>query len=528
MRLWKLFTGFLVSAFLVSSPGLGSDFCSAPVGTSEGPVSGISSPGHASCAWKGIPYAAPPVGEKRFRAPEEPAKRDNVFMAHEFGPSCMQDESFTAGGKSLSFSEDCLTLNVWRPDKDGTFPVMFWIHGGGFTQGAGTYEMYNGGRLSEEQEVVVVTINYRLDVFGFLAHRGLMAEHPRGGTGNYGMLDMVRALDWVRENIDAFGGDPYDVTIMGESAGGVAVCSLIASPLADGLFDSAVIESGACDMVQDLDKGLKDAENVIKSLACEGPDPVACLRDKPAEEFITKDFDFSSTPHIDGHFLNDTPLGSINKGEYNKVPVIVGTNRNEWDMALLLMGGGLIPRPVLVKSLRDAMGKSKADELLSLYPRSEYFTGYDLAAGIFTDGFASRGFQAAEALSKRTPVYMYRFDWDEQNMGRALGAFHGLEIPLVFGNFEFDKSPMRILFDKKAARKARPLSDKMMSYWANLAGNGDPNGPGLPEWPAYTTKDRKRIHLDNPVSVKPITGMVLKRYKMLASIGMETLNKLRP
>ncbi len=528
MRLLNLFAGVLGVLVCMSVPAYGSDMCSTPVKTTEGPVRGMSAPGHDSCAWKGIPYAAPPVGELRFREPKEPAEHESIMDAVEYGPSCIQNESFTGGGKSRSFSEDCLTLNVWRPAKEGLFPVLFWIHGGGFTQGAGTYEMYNGAHLAEDQDVVVVTINYRLDVFGFLTHLELASEHPEASTGNYGMLDMVQALHWVRDNIDVFGGDPYDVTIMGESAGGVAVCALLASPEADGLFDSAVIESGACDMAAAMEPGLEDAGNVIKAMGCDGPDPMSCLRDKPAKEFLEKDYKFSSVPHIDGYFLKDTPIGSIRKGEYSRVPVIVGNNRNEWDMALLLMGGGLLPRPLVEKSVRDALGESKAEHLLSLYPLSDYFTGYELTAGLFTDGFASRAFQAAEALSQRTPVYLYRFDWDEQNMGRALGAFHGLEIPLVFGNFEFEKSPMRILFDKRAAKKARPLSSEMRAYWANLARSGDPNSSGLPEWPAYNPDTRERVLLDRPVDIAPIDGVVLERYQMLSSIGMETLSKLRP
>jgi len=509
---------------LLSCPAYSTGLrCEEPVATTEGSVKGLEAQHYEACAWKGIPYAAPPVGELRWRAPQPPKSRAAPYEAFRFGPSCMQNESFTGGGKSEAFSEDCLTLNIWRPKKSGRFPVMFWIHGGGFSQGAGTYEMYNGAHLASSRDVVVVTINYRLYLFGFLALPELEAEDENKSAGNYGMLDTVRALEWVRDNIENFGGDPGNVTIFGESAGGVAVCNLVASPLGKGLFHRAVMESGACDLVIPLEKGFEQGNAVAEAMGCNGPAVLECLRSKSGQELLDAGIKgFSSSTKIDGHLLRDAPVKVIESGDYNRVPVMVGSNRNEWDMGLLLMGAGLMPRPVVAGMIKDALGKERGKELLRLYPCSEYPTGFRLASAVFTDGFGSRAFQAAEALSARTPVYMYRFDWDEQRYGRLLGAFHGLDIPLVFGNLSFDKSPLRLVFGKKAAERAEPLSETMMDYWADFAKTGDPND-GVPEWPAYDTETRARLHLDSDIHAEAIEGDVLSRYQHFASLAMEEL-----
>ena len=216
--------GILVIALAMAAASLAraEELCREPVATRQGPVTGLAEKGLAACAYKGIPYAAPPVGELRWKAPQPAAKRAATLEAKAFGPSCLQQENFGSGGKSKAFSEDCLTLNIYRPARSGNFPVMFWIHGGGYTIGAGSYEMYDGSRLAAEREVVVVTINYRLGEFGFLSLPELTAEDPHSSSGNDGLLDTIAALDWVRDNIAGFGGDPKNVTIFGESAGGVS------------------------------------------------------------------------------------------------------------------------------------------------------------------------------------------------------------------------------------------------------------------------------------------------------------------
>lgn len=502
------------------------DLCAVPVATQQGLVSGAAEPGLAACSYLGIPYAAPPRGELRWHAPLPAAARSGLYEAKSFGPSCLQDESFTGGGKSRSFSEDCLTLNIWRPAKAGVFPVMVWIHGGGYTQGAGSYEMYHGARLAAGREVVVVTLNYRLGVFGFLALPELAHEDPHGSFGNYGLADQIAALQWVRANISGFGGDPENLTIFGESAGGVSVCNLLASPPARGLFHRAVIESGACDMAQSREKGFEQGLRLARSLGCSEEHALACLRAKRAEELIRlKDIGFNAAAHVDGYLLPDLPLQVIKSGEFNRVPVLVGSNKDEGNLMLILMPGAPVAtRSLVTRTLRQALGP-RADEILALYSFADYPRPISLVGAVFADGFGSRAFAAAEALAPHTAVYVYRFDWDDERWGKRLGAFHGLEIPLVFGNLKLHagSSPLRLVLTKKAAAKAEPLSEQMMSYWTNFAKTGDPNGSDLPLWPQYDPGQKLRLHLDTPVAVRPIAGETLERLQYFAGLSLEEL-----
>jgi len=266
---------------------MAAELCSVPVTTTEGPVSGI--PESESCAYKGVPYAAAPVGALRFRPPAPAPARAEVFVADEFSPWCMQ--SFHVGILdrnllSIKVSEDCLYLNIWRPQKSGRFPVMFFMHGGGLLVNSGATGMYEGEHLSSTQDVVVVTINYRLGAFGFLSLPELSAEDPNGGSGNYGLLDQIAALTWVRDNVAAFGGDPDNVTIFGESAGGWSVCNMLVSPLARGLFHRAILQSGGCDSTRTVDEGYADGRSFTEYVGCSGPDVATCLRDLPADKLL--------------------------------------------------------------------------------------------------------------------------------------------------------------------------------------------------------------------------------------------------
>ncbi len=511
----------LVIFSLSFSQALAGDYlsCEAPVETASGMVKGKADENTSSCSWKGIPYAAPPVGELRFRAPEPPALHEGVFEAYEFGPACIQKEGLGAGGKSIyGLSEDCLTLNIWRPVRSGTFPVMVWIHGGGLSVGSSNYEMYEGARLAADQDVVVVSINYRLNVFGFFAHPDAAKEDPNGSTGNYGILDQIQALKWVQKNIAAFGGDPDNVTIFGESAGGMSVCDLLVSPPAAGLFHRGIIESGACDLVTTIEEGYEKGQNLAQAAGCDGPDVLSCLRDIPAEEFFevyeTSKLGFGS--HVDGYVVPDVPIELIRKGNYNRMPVMVGNNKDEVETFLALTGAPLVPGFLVKMAMRKLFGP-RYTEVMAMYPRSEYRRPINRAIAFGNEAFGSRGFMAAEGISGFDPVYYYSFDWDDYLMGKHLGAFHGLEIPLVFGNIELERDSLRLVFGrKKATENARALSEDMMNYWTNFARTGDPNGPGLSEWPIYNTKTRERIHLDTTVRARPLTEDEIKRYQYWA------------
>jgi para-nitrobenzyl esterase len=518
--------GFALRA-LAQDEGL----CSRLISTTEGPVQGITEPESGACAWKGIPYAAPPVGELRFRAPRPPAVRSALWEASQVGFACPQAESLTSGGEARGFDEDCLTLNIWAPDKSGSFPVMFFIHGGGFRQGTGTYEMYNGGRLAMAEEVVVVTINYRLGALGFLALPELSAEDPDNQSGNYGLLDQIRALQWVRDNIAGFGGDPGNVTIFGQSAGGMSVVYLLVSPRAHGLFHRAIDMSGPYDMIRPLAEGYEQGRALAATLGCaESPDITACLRSLPALAFVPKEGNMmleggpSMAPRLDGKIVPDDPLALVRAGSFHRVPVMIGSTREELKLYTMMFSGlGLWPRTTVNTVLRWIAGEN-APDIRARYSYDDYRRPYDLLIAALSDAaITSKGFTLAEALAPQVPTYLYRLDWDETRFPHKMGAFHGLDLPLVFNALTLDSKLAKMLANKKAVASGAPLSEQMMSYFANFARAGDPNGPGLTSWPAYDTTDRVRMIFDNPVSAGPIPPDELERYRFFGERSIEDL-----
>ncbi len=278
-------------------------------------------------------------------------------------------------------------------------------------------------------------------------------------------------------------------------------------------------------MVDSIEKGFKGGKEFAAALGCTGANVAACLRQKTAAEILAVDKGASvSTSHVDGYVLTDKPIELIKAGEYNQVPVIVGSNKDEIKIMLFLGGINYVPGFLITKAMKDALGP-RYDQMRALYPGREHKKPRDFLAVLGSDGFGSRGFDAAEALSARTPVYYYRFDWDEEILGKQMGAFHGLEIPFVFGNLELDpkRSGIGLLFNKKAVKRGRPLSDSMMDYWSNFARTGDPNGSDAPEWPRYDATTRARILLDRQITSAPLTAIEIERYQYFAAIGMDEL-----
>jgi len=512
--------GLLLAAILLGITNISraDELCAEPVMTAQGLVAGI---GEAeACAYKGIPYAAAPVGERRFRPPAPAPAHADVLVADEFTPWCMQSFHIGILDRNLvtiKVSEDCLRLNIWRPAKSGQFPVMFFLHGGGLLVGSGATGMYEGERLASSQDVVVVTINYRLGVFGFMALPELSAEDPYGSSGNYGLLDQIAALAWVRDNISAFGGDPHNVTIFGESAGGWSVCNLLDSPLARGLFHQAIIESGGCDSTRTMKEGYADGKRFADYAGCPGPDVVSCLRAMPAEELLarqkkaskdkTSDFrtmmQYTWLPKEDGRVLLETPIKSLRKGEYSRVPILAGSTRDEAKIFTVKWPGiRLAPRSIARWALTNMFGEEARPRLESLYPYKDYRRPVDAVIQAVGDSaLACKVYEAVEALADRGPVYYYRFDYDDHLAPHMFGAGHAVELPFIFNTF--DRPDFNIFYTRYHVQMARPLTQATMSYWANFARAGDPNGPGLMPWPLYNNNHPMRMYLDQQQKVQP-------------------------
>jgi para-nitrobenzyl esterase len=513
MKLARLGAGLAAMiAVMWSGIGQAEPVCAEPVKTGSGLVRGAEE--ETTCVWKGVPFAAAPVGDKRWKAPEKMPEWSGVREAKEFGHRCMQKGVMAAEGLASKegMSEDCLFLNVWRPKKSGTFPVMVWVHGGGYYGGSGGTPWYWGDRLAQNGDLVVVTINYRLNIFGFLAHPALRAEDPHGSTGSYGTLDQVAALQWVHDNIANFGGDPGNVTIFGESAGGWSICTLVATPLTKGLFHRALLESGGCTQSGPLEEGYEQTRKVSAQLGC-GADDLTCLRKLSAKKVLDKGSGgmgsgVNAKPHHDGYVLTDTPLAMIKSGNYNHVPFIAGSNRDEFANMLRLFRRIKRIQP---EAYEDALVKQvglpaeEAKKLVALYPLAEFGNRPVLAYGRMFGADASlacptfNGLQAAAA--QQSDTYYYRFDYDEMKASKYTGAAHAMEIPFIFANL--DRMPASVFYNKKNIGPATELSRVMQGYVINFAKTGDPNGPGLPAWPKFAPDTRRIQVLDTTVRTEP-------------------------
>lgn len=472
---------------------------SLQVKTEAGIVEGSKSPDGHIRIFKGIPYAAPPVGDLRWKAPQPPISWTGVRQTQKFGSRCMQgniypDMVFRDPGPS----EDCLTLNVWTPAADATakLPVMVWIHGGGYLAGGSSEPRQDGENLAKK-DVVVVSLNYRLGIFGFVTLPELTSESPHSASGDYGLLDQVAALEWVKRNIVAFGGDPANVTIFGESAGSFSVSALMASPLSKGLFQKAIGESGSAlggktlPFLPRAEREEKDSQ-AVKELY--GTTSVKDLRAITASELldvVTKAQGGMPrfAPTIDGYFLPDEASEIYSEGKQAHVPLLAGWNHDE-------AGGSFLnaKQKPTAQSFRETAEKEfgeKADLFLSLYPAKDDAEAARSALDLAGDRFiAYSTWRWIEAHSEtgESPVYRYRFDQappPDQYHPAGMGAYHSAEIEYVFGNL--DSKPI------SWTTADRKVSAEMMSYWTNFAKTGNPNGKGLPEWPEYQPENGWRL-----------------------------------
>jgi para-nitrobenzyl esterase len=437
-----------------------------------GILSGIPGSTSEVRVYKGIPFAAPPVGNLRWRAPRPVVRWDGVRKAEKFSPVCMQN---TAGPTAQPASENCLYLNVWTAAKSAAErrPVMVWIYGGGFTSGSGSVPGYDGDTLSQKG-VVVVTFNYRLGPFGFLAHPELTKESDRRASGNYGLMDQVAALEWVQRNITAFGGDPKKVTIYGESAGAVSVADLLVSPQSKGLFIRAIGESGAwMGLGIAPARRLADAEEAgVKLAESLGAKSLAELRQVPADALLKAGR--GSGPIVDGWFLPDAPDKVFSQGKQHAVSVLVGSNKDE---------GTFFLQPTTAEKFtaqsRQRFGVT-ADSFLKAYPAASDDEANASQLEAFRDEAAWAMTNWAHLMSKAGKrAYLYYFTHEPPAapgaIVRARGATHVAEVPYVFN----------VPGNRPWTDVDRQLADAISSYWANFAATGDPNGRNLPKWPAF-------------------------------------------
>ena len=472
--------------------------------TASGVLEGVVSPDGKVRTFKGIPYAAPPVGPLRWKAPQPVAPWTGVRKAADYPPRCMQgriyaDMVFNDQGPS----EDCLYLNLWMPAVPATpkLPVMVWIHGGGFAAGGTSEPRQDAGNLSKKG-VLVVTMNYRLGIFGFFSHPDLAKESGHNATGNYGLLDQVAALKWVKANIATFGGDPDNVTIFGESAGSFSVSALMASPLAQGLFKRAIGESGAFfgDTLKLQTRAHTEKADGEFARSALGTTDLAALRAKPAAEILqaalTQDA-LRFQPNIDGYFLPEDVSSLFFRGKQAHVPLLAGWNKDEGSYKTILLDEQPTPQDYLER-VRILFGK-KADSVMSLYPGATAEqvkrSAQDLAGDQFI-GYATWKWLEAHLETGKSPVYRYEFDQDLPLPEPSTP--HASEIEFVFQVLSSRKLPWR--------PEDRRLSDAMGSYWTNFAKTGNPNGEGLPPWPAYDYKgDYQTMHLTVEPGAAPDT-----------------------
>jgi len=475
----------IILFFVVAHSAAAGTLKAAAVRTESGLISGA---GGDVRVYKGVPYASPPVGSLRWQQPARAPHWQGVRAATEFGAGCPQAFS---GAKLPRLSEDCLTLNIWTPSrKPGVkLAVMVSIHGGGFVGGWSGIDAYDGTALAR-QGVVVVSMNYRLGVLGFLAHPALTNESSHRASGNYGLMDQIAALEWIQRNIAAFGGDPKRVTIFGESAGGSSVCYLLVSPPAKGLFQRAISQSA-----QGIFLPMTSAAQAAKRGAQQLGDDLAALRALRWEDLMKKvqtggagmPAGVQFQPIVDGWVLPEDPALMFDAGRAHAVPVIAGTNTDD-GAALMLF------QPVRTLSayrdyLKTRFGDA-ADRAMELYPATSDLEGRKAARQMATDAnflLGARSVLLAMARSGRAYWYQFtRVDPASRKMG-ALGAMHGAEVGYVFGDVTkslFAGTPLLPGGVEGFDDTDRALAKAMSGAWVRFAETGDPNGPGLPRWPA--------------------------------------------
>ncbi len=474
--------------------------------------------------FRGIPYARPPQGALRLRAPLPPEPWSGVREAKVFGASAPQNPGRLAallGAPTETYAEDCLYLNVWTPGADAARrPVLVWLHGGGFTTGSGSQPIYRGARLAKRGDVVVVTVNYRLGALGYL-HLAGAGRRAEDAPGNLGLRDQLAALAWVRENIAAFGGDPGNVTLFGESAGAMSVGTLLGTPRARGLFSRAILQSGAASNVYDPEDALRVAETFMKELGLV-PDDLDGLRAKPLEAVLAAQEravaqligvvpQLPFQPVVEGDLLPRPPLAAIAGGLSREVPVMIGTNLEEQKLysptdpkSLQLDDEGLLRRCRRALPAPGPDGRPRGEHAIQRYRAAREgrcdVSPRELWFAIETDRwFRIPATRLAEQHAAHQPAtWAYLFTWKSPALGGMLGSCHALEIPFVFGCVD-DRLVQRFVGDHPAVAG---ISQRMQDAWLGFARSGDPAHLELGAWPRYDAARRATMHFGEECRVE--------------------------
>lgn len=517
-RLQKSIVMKRISVLLFAIISISASAQTAPqVKTANGILQGITEASGIQ-SFKGIPFAKPPVGNLRWKEPQSPKNWAGIRKADHFGPQAMQrpiwsDMIFRSDGTS----EDCLYLNVWAPAKTANekLPVLVYFYGGGLIAGDGSEYRYDGESMAKKG-IVTITVNYRLGIFGFLAHPELTKESAHHSSGNYGLMDQHAALVWVQKNIAAFGGDPDKVTIAGESAGSMSVCAQVASPLSKGLFVGAIGESGS--MLGNLSpvpltdaeqKGVQFAEKI-------GAASLADLRKVPADKLLELSASSSFPTTVDGYFLPESPQNIYATGKQMDVPLLAGWNSAEVNYHSLL--GKAEPTLENYTAAVKKIYGDRADEVLKLYNAKTDTEVEQVATDLASDRFIAYATWKFIDLHSKTdgkPVYRYLFDRKRPPLNNApasndklLGAVHASEIDYALGNLPYNKAYNWTADDYKT-------SETMENFFANFIKTGNPNGPGLPTWYGLQSSIPKVMVIDENSHSEPEKN--LRRYVLLDS-----------
>lgn len=507
-------TALVACTFLhVATPSLAQ--IPAPIGISSGDVQGVVEQGiHV---FRGIPYAAPPTGELRWRAPKPMHAWQGVRPAQKFGPFCPQNAPSVGDAPLGDMSEDCLTLNIWTPsiNEDVGLPVMVWIHGGGYLVGSGAEPHYTGSAFAKKG-VVFVTINYRLGVLGFFAHPALSASQDDEPLGNYGLMDQIAALEWVQENIAAFGGDPNNVTIFGESAGAGSVIYLMVATSAAGLFHRAISQSSAVGLQPDpflkQPSGRRLAVEEQGEILASGmeldqeSDVIAAMRQASFDELLkVVDPRVQPRPLVDGQIIIDKVSTLFSQGKQRDVPYLAGGN--SWEASLgYAVGGGFSP------TLRArAMTPETTTRLYGDFDATGAIDQWFGDTVILTP----TRYLVTQMRNVTSPAYLYHLSYlTESRRGKQPGVAHGDDIPYIF-------QTMDIVFDEVSDRD-RKVSDLMNAYWIQFAKTGNPNRKGLPEWPEYSRELDTLLEISDEVKVRQ--GYLAERWDFHEKLSLERLS----